>query len=497
MTLENRFVLSIDQGTTSSRAIVFDGYGKIMSSAQKKIKQIYPADGWVEHDPEEIWETTVLVCKEAIATCGNEISRIGISNQRETIVLWDRKTGIPLSNAIVWQDRRTFETCTRLREQNLENFVLERTGLVLDPYFSATKLCWLLDHVSDARKRAENGELAAGTIDSFLVWRLTEGKVHATDATNASRTLLFNIHKQRWDFDLMEIFNVPELVLPEVKDSADDYGRSSAKILGSSVPILGVAGDQQAALIGQACVQPGMVKSTYGTGGFVLLNTGAQAIESKHGLLTTLCYRIEGKAHYALEGSIFNAGTSIEWLRDSLGLISSATESEALARTSSSDNRVMFVPGFTGLGAPHWSPNARGSIYGLTRDTVPADLVRAGLESVGYQSAELLDSMAADSGQTITTLRVDGGMVKNDWMLQFLSDITGINVERPGMIEASALGAAFLANLRAGILTSFDGLDRFLEIDKKFQPQMSSTKRQALLSTWGRAIKATQSFSSS
>ena len=492
---KNSFTLSIDQGTTSSRAIAFDEQGKIQSTAQKEIEQIYPADGWVEHDPEEIWKTTVEVCKEVIASCGGRISRIGITNQRETVVLWDRKTGIALSNAIVWQDRRTAESCIHLREQNLESFVRERTGLLLDPYFSATKLCWLLDNIKNARKRAEIGELAAGTIDSFLVWRLTEGRVHATDATNASRTLLFNIHNQGWDSDLMKIFNVPEIILPEVKDSADDYGYSDAKIFGSAIPILGVAGDQHAALIGQGCVQPGMVKSTYGTGGFVLLNTGLQAIPSKHRLLTTISYRIKGKAHYALEGSIFNAGTSIQWLRDGLGLMRTADESESYAQAASSKSGVMFVPGFTGLGAPHWNPHARGSIYGLTRDTSRADLIRAALESTGYQSAELLDAMVTDSGQAIGSLRVDGGMARNSWMLQFVSDITGINVERSSVIETTALGAAFLANLTAGVLTTFQDLDGLWRADKQFEPQISLSKRQSLLSNWFRAIQSTQSFS--
>ena len=493
MTIEKRLILSIDQGTTSSRAIVFDVDGSVRSSAQKEIEQIYPKNGWVEHDPEEIWNTTIQVCQEALAQCNGSVSGIGITNQRETIVLWDRKTGIPLANAIVWQDRRTAQICAQLRAQNFEDLIIEKTGLLLDPYFSATKLCWLLDNVEGARKRAEKGELAAGTIDSFLLWRLTGGKLHATDATNASRTSLFNIHKQKWDADLMGIFRVPDIILPEVKDSADDYGYSIPKLLGKAIPILGVAGDQHAALIGQACINPGMVKSTYGTGGFVLVNTGTKILRSQHRLLTTLSYRIGGNVQYAIEGSIFNTGTAVQWMRDNLQFIKSADETEAYARNSV-DDRIMFVPSFTGLGAPHWNPNARGAIYGLTRDTTPADMIRAALESVGYQSADLLNAMRIDIAGAIKTLRVDGGMSKNDWMLQFLANVTGVTVERSKVMETTGLGVAFLVSLQAGIINSLEDLDQLWDNDKIFEPNISTKKRQTLLENWALAIKSTQTF---
>ncbi len=493
MTKEKRLILSIDQGTTSSRAIVFDVDGSVRSSAQKEIEQIYPKNGWVEHDPEEIWNTTIQVCQEALAQCNGSVSGIGITNQRETIVLWDRKTGIPLANAIVWQDRRTAQICAQLRAQNFEDLIIEKTGLLLDPYFSATKLCWLLDNIEGARKRAEKGELAAGTIDSFLLWRLTGGKLHATDATNASRTSLFNIHKQKWDADLMGIFRVPDIILPEVKDSADDYGYSIPKLLGKAIPILGVAGDQHAALIGQACINPGMVKSTYGTGGFVLVNTGTKILRSKHRLLTTLSYRIGGNVQYAIEGSIFNTGTAVQWMRDNLQFIKSADETEAYARNSV-DDRIMFVPSFTGLGAPHWNPNARGAIYGLTRDTTPADMIRAALESVGYQSADLLNAMRIDIAGAIKTLRVDGGMSKNDWMLQFLANVTGVTVERSKVMETTGLGVAFLVSLQAGIINSLEDLDKLWDNDKIFEPNISTKKRQTLLENWALAIKSTETF---
>ena len=493
MTKEKRLILSIDQGTTSSRAIVFDVDGSVRSSAQKEIEQIYPKNGWVEHDPEEIWNTTIQVCQEALAQCNGSVSGIGITNQRETIVLWDRKTSIPLANAIVWQDRRTAQICAQLRAQNFEDLIIEKTGLLLDPYFSATKLCWLLDNVEGARKRAEKGELAAGTIDSFLLWRLTGGKLHATDATNASRTSLFNIHKQKWDADLMGIFRVPDIILPEVKDSADDYGYSIPKLLGKAIPILGVAGDQHAALIGQACINPGMVKSTYGTGGFVLVNTGTKILRSKHRLLTTLSYRIGGNVQYAIEGSIFNTGTAVQWMRDNLQFIKSADETEAYARNSV-DDRIMFVPSFTGLGAPHWNPNARGAIYGLTRDTTPADIIRAALESVGYQSADLLNAMRIDIAGAIKTLRVDGGMSKNDWMLQFLANVTGVTVERSKVMETTGLGVAFLVSLQAGIINSLEDLDQLWDNDKIFEPNISTKKRQTLLENWALAIKSTETF---
>jgi glycerol kinase len=488
------YILAIDQGTSSSRAIVFDNIGNTVAKAQKQLPQIYPANGLVEHDPEKIWETTRAVCRQALSTCGGNVTAVGITNQRETIVVWDRATGVPIHNAIVWQDRRTAETCTQLRDQNLEGWVSKRTGLLLDPYFTATKLRWLLDHVDGARQRAEQGRLAAGTIDSFLLWRLTGGQVHATDATNASRTLLFNIHSQQWDPELLTLFDIPGAILPEVKNSSDDYGCTTAEVLGSAIPILGIAGDQHAALIGQACVHAGMMKSTYGTGCFALLNTGTQAITSNHRLLTTIGYRIKGKVHYALEGSIFNAGSTVQWLRDSLGVIKSAAETAHHAETSSNHGGVIFVPAFTGLGAPHWDPHARGTIYGLTRDSGPAELARAALEAVGFQSAELLDAMVGDSAATITALRVDGGMAQNDWLLQFLADITGIDVERPTLIETTALGAARLAALGTGVLSSLEDVTEHWQLERRFQPQMSSLERHALVSSWERAVHNTRSF---
>jgi glycerol kinase len=488
------YILAIDQGTTSSRAIVFDHNGNAVAKAQKELPQIYPANGLVEHDPEQIWKTTCAVSRQALSASGGNVTAVGIANQRETIVVWDRATGVPIHNAIVWQDRRTAETCTQLRDQNLEGWVSERTGLLLDSYFTATKLRWLLDHVDGARQKAEQGQLAAGTIDSFLLWRLTGGQVHATDATNASRTLLFNIHSQQWDPDLLVLFDIPGAILPEVKNSADDYGYTSTEVFGSAIPILGIAGDQHAALIGQACVHMGMTKSTYGTGCFTLLNTGTQAIASSHRLLTTISYRIEGKVHYALEGSIFNAGTTVQWLRDSLGVIESAAETANQAKASKNRSDVMFVPAFTGLGAPHWDPHARGTIYGLTRDSGPAELARAALEAVGYQSAELLDAMVDDGAATITKLRVDGGMAKNDWMLQFLANITGVVVERPTVIETTALGAARLAALGAGILKSLEDVAEHWQLERRFYPQMSSAERYTLVSRWTRAVQNTRSF---
>lgn len=487
-------ILAIDQGTTSSRAVIFDQDGRILSQAQRELLQIYPANGLVEHNADEIWRTTYEVAKGAVDLCNAKVSAIGITNQRETVVAWNRETGIPIHNAIVWQDRRTAATCEALINQNLEAMVRERTGLLLDPYFTATKLQWLLDNISGARKLAERGLIAAGTIDSFLLWRLTSGRTHATDATNASRTLLFNIHTQQWDSELLELFNIPETILPHVKDSADDFGYTDAELFGETIPILSVAGDQHAALIGQGCIRSGMIKSTYGTGCFTLLNTGNKAIYSKNRLLTTIGYRIDNSVHYALEGSIFNAGTTIKWLRDTLAIIESTSETSELAAHSSKHSGVVFVPAFTGLGAPYWDPNARGAIYGLTRTTGPSELVRAALESLGYQSAELLSSMQRD-GAEITRLRVDGGMTQNDWMLQFLADITGKDVEKPVMIEATALGAAGLASLYAGVISSIEEMDERWELDCRYRPQLPFSERQELLCKWDKAVQSTISFS--
>jgi len=487
-------ILAIDQGTTSSRAIVFDAAGNAVATAQREFRQLFPHDGWVEHDPEEIWSTTLSVCKEAKRQAeagGGKIATIGITNQRETTVVWDRVTGEPVYNAIVWQDRRTAGICESLRGRGAESDVTDRTGLLLDPYFSATKIAWILDNVDGARARAEAGALAFGTIDSFLLWRLTDGAVHATDASNAARTLLMNLGTGDWDPALLKLFDVPASLLPEIRDNASDFGVTGK--LGGSLSIGGMAGDQQAATIGQACFSPGMVKSTYGTGCFTLMNTGAERVASNNRLLSTVAYRLDGKTTYALEGSIFVAGAAIQWLRDGLKLIGSAAETEALAKSVESTGGVYLVPAFVGLGAPWWDAEARGAIYGLTRDTSGAHIVRAALEAVCYQTNDLIQAMAADSGTEIDALRVDGGMVANDWMLQFLSGITGLPVERPMQSESTALGAAMLAGLQAGIWPDLEALGRMWGRDARFEPQMAASERDRLLAGWREAIERTLS----
>ena len=484
-------LLAIDQGTTSSRAIVFDARGRILTVAQREFAQHYPAGGWVEHDPEDIWSSTLAVTREALATAGDPIAAIGITNQRETTVVWDRATGVPIHPAIVWQDRRTAAQCRTLRDAGHEAAVSEKTGLLLDPYFSATKLAWILDHVDGARQRAEAGDLAFGTIDTFLIWRLTGGAVHATDATNASRTLLFDIHAQQWDDHLLRLFDVPPGVLPEVRDSAADFGTSSADVLGHAIPIAGVAGDQQAATVGQACFEPGMVKSTYGTGCFAVMNTGAEAVRSRHRLLTTVAWRLAGEPTYALEGSIFVAGAAVQWLRDGLRIIENAAQTEALAAGVPDSGGVYLVPAFTGLGAPHWDPDARGAIYGLTRDTGPAHLARAALESVCLQTRDLMSAMAADRGAAIDRLRVDGGMVENAWLLQALADIVDVAVERPRTAETTALGAAYLAGLQAGVFRSIDDIEARWARDAECTPRMSVRVRERLVQGWESAVART------
>jgi glycerol kinase len=489
-------ILAIDQGTTSTRAIIFAPDSSIIAVAQQEFAQHYPHDGWVEHDPEDIWTSTIVVCREAVSKAiakGARIAAIGVTNQRETTVVWDRSTGQTIYNAIVWQDRRTADSCRTLQEQGLFEAVNSRTGLLLDPYFSASKVAWILDNVEGARDKARAGELAFGTIDSFLIWRLTDGKVHATDVTNASRTNLFNIHDMAWDDKLLEIFNVPKSVLPEVKECADDYGHTTEELFGFSLPILGVAGDQQAASIGQCCFQPGAIKSTYGTGCFVMLNTGTQAFASKNKLLTTVAYTIKGKTHYALEGSIFIAGAAVQWLRDGLGLIRSASETEALAKSVEDDHGVFMVPAFAGLGAPHWAPDARGAIYGLTRGTTNAHFVRAALESVCYQTTDLMQAMAED-GVSIHKIRVDGGMVGNNWLCQFLANILNITVERPQILETTALGAAYLAGLQAGIYASIEDLASRNKVDVEFNSTMDKTSREQLLKGWQSAVQSTLGF---
>ena len=490
------YILSIDQGTTSSRALLIDQQGVVLHSQQKEFSQHFPKDGWVEHDPNEIWQTTLSVTRGVLEYAGaltGEVEAIGIANQRETTVVWDRKSGEPIYNAIVWQDRRTARLCESLKENGLSPHIAEKTGLLLDPYFSATKLAWILDNVSGAREKAARGELAFGTIDSFLIWRLTCGRSHVTDATNASRTMLFDIRLQRWDSELLEIFSIPENCLPEVKNSADDFGIADESILGQSIPICGVAGDQQAALIGQACFEPGMVKSTYGTGCFMIINTGSDIVRSKHQMLSTIGYRINGEVCYAMEGSIFVAGAAMQWLRDGLNLIDSVEQSASLADSLEDNCGVYMVPALTGLGAPHWLPDARGAILGMTRDTGRSHLVRAALESVAYQTVDVLRAMRAD-GSWIGRLRVDGGMAGNDWFCQFLSNILNLSVDRPSNTETTALGAAYLAGLYTGLYSSLDEISKNWQSDKIFEVTMDDSVRHELLQRWGKAVDLVAQF---
>jgi glycerol kinase len=485
-------LLSIDQGTTSTRALVFDLDGNVRASAQQALTPSFPQPGWVEHDPEQIWNDTLQVCHQALAALPRQqLLAIGIANQRETTVLWERDSGRPLYPAIVWQDRRSASDCQALDCARVRQMISAKTGLVLDPYFSASKLAWLLRHLPGARARAERGELAFGTIDSFLLWRLTEGRVHASDASNAARTLLFNIHSQQWDEELLQLFDIPRALLPEVRDNAADFG--STRLFGAPLPITGMAGDQQAASIGQACFAPGMLKSTYGTGCFMVLNTGAQVIASQHRLLSTVCYRLQGRTTYALEGSIFVAGAAVQWLRDALRLIASAADSEALARQVDSTDGVYLVPAFTGLGAPYWDPLARGAIIGLTRDSGIAHIVRAALESVCYQTRDLLQAMRADGVPLPATLRVDGGMIANDWLMQFLADILGVPIERPRLAETTALGAACLAGLGVGAYDSLQQLSKQWQCSARFEPQMTPGRSEALYQGWQQAVRRTLS----
>jgi glycerol kinase len=486
-------ILAIDQGTTSSRAIVFDKKLKPLASSQKVFKQYFPDSGWVEHDPEEIWKSVLATCKAALKKAGktaNHILAIGITNQRETVVIWDRKTGKPIHKAIVWQDRRTAEMCAALKGRGLEPLFGDRTGLLLDPYFSGTKAAWLLDHVKGARARAERGELCFGTIDSFLIWRLTGGKVHATDATNASRTLLYNIHAGAWDQELLDLLRVPRAILPEVKDCAADYGMTEAKPFGAPIAIAGVAGDQQAAMIGQACFQPGMMKSTYGTGCFALLNTGSTVVKSGNRLLTTVAYQLGGKRTYALEGAIFIAGAAVQWLRDGLKVVRTASETGALAKAADGKQDVYLVPAFVGLGAPYWQPEVRGALFGLTRATTNKELARAALEAVCYQTRDLLEAMRKDwgsSGETI--LRVDGGMTASDWTLQRLADILDAPVDRPRVLETTALGAAYLAGLQSGLLPSPEIFAKTWKRQKRFVPKMDARTRERKYAGWQEAVR--------
>jgi len=488
--MSQKCLLAIDQGTSSSRTVIYTHGARVVASAQEEFPQIYPKPGWVEHDPEAIWDSVTAVTRAAMQQAGvaaADISAIGITNQRETTVIWDRESGECVYNAIVWQDRRTAELCQALKGDGLEEMVSARTGLRLDPYFSATKVAWILDNVDGVRERAQSGKLLFGTIDCFLLWRLTGGRVHATDATNASRTLLFNIYTQQWDDELLELFSIPRCMLPEVHDCAADFGIANEETLGGDVPVCGIAGDQQAALIGQAGFDPGMTKSTYGTGCFAIANTGDKALHSANQLLTTIAMRIDGAVTYGLEGSVFVAGSAMQWLRDELGIIETASESETIASRTGVIDDVHVVPAFAGLGAPYWDADARGAILGLTRGSGRDQIVTATLQSVAYQTRDLIDSMA-DDGISPSVIRVDGGMVANDWFLQFLADVLDIEVERPKNVESTVLGAACLAAYRAGVVQSVRELSTLWERDRLFQPSMDSARRDQLIGGWREAV---------
>ncbi|WP_298260179.1 glycerol kinase GlpK [uncultured Litoreibacter sp.] len=490
-------ILAIDQGTTSSRAILFDSDMKIVTSAQEEFTQHFPQSGWVEHDPADLWSTTVSTCREAIQKAGitaNDIAAIGITNQRETTLVWDKKTGEPVHNAIVWQDRRTSEYCRALRDAGHEAMFTKRTGLLLDPYFSGTKLRWILENVEGARERAEAGELLFGTVDSYLIWKMTGGASHVTDATNAARTLMYDIRKGSWSTTICEVLGIPMGMLPQVKDCAADFGMCRAELFGSSLPILGVAGDQQAATVGQACFQPGMLKSTYGTGCFALLNTGDTPVASQNRMLTTIAYQFDGQPTYALEGSIFIAGAVVQWLRDGIKIIRDAAETQALAEQADDGQEVVMVPAFTGLGAPYWNADCRGAIFGLTRGTGAEELARAALQSVGFQTRDLLEAMTADwGGDEKAVLRVDGGMTASDWTMQFLSDIIGAEVDRPQVLETTALGAAWLAGSRAGIYPDMQGFAQSWALEHRFEPRMDNATRNEKHARWKKAVAATMS----
>ena len=492
-------VLSIDQGTTSTRAIVFNEAFETLGIGQQEFTQHFPHEGWVEHDPEDLWTTTVETCRRALGQAGvraPQIAALGITNQRETTLMWDRKTGEPVYNAIVWQDRRTAALCSALKTAGHEDVFTQKTGLLLDPYFSGTKIAWILNNVEGARARARAGELAFGTVDTWLIWKLTEGRAHVTDVTNASRTLLYNIVENCWDEELLELLGIPASVLPEVKDCADTFGWVSEELLGARLPIYGVAGDQQAAALGQACFRPGMIKSTYGTGCFALLNTGDELIFSKNRLLSTIAYRLNGQTTYALEGSIFVAGAAVQWLRDGLKIIDSASQTQAMAEKADPESHVYLVPAFVGLGAPYWDPDARASLFGMTRSTGPDELARAALESVGYQTVDLITSKSADMGSPLngdTVLRVDGGMAASDWTMQFLADILNRPVDRPFVQETTALGAAWLAGMKAGVWPDMAEFYARWRLDRRFEPCMGHEERDRRLKGWHDAVARTRS----
>ncbi len=488
-----KFIISIDAGTTSNRSILFDLNGKPVFSSQKEFTQYFPRSGWVEHDPEEIWRTTIKTLKNVIAKAKKlkgEILTIGITNQRETTILWDKKTGKTVYKAIVWQDRRTEDYCRKLRKQNKDTIIFNKTGLLIDPYFSGTKIKWILDNVPKARKLMSKKQLLFGTIDSFLIWRLTRGKVHATDATNASRTMIYNISSNKWDESILNLLKIKKYILPEVKDCADDYGETHYSITGKSIPINGVVGDQQSATIGQCCFEPGSLKSTYGTGAFVLLNTGNKKIYSKNRLLTTIAYRLKGKTTYAMEGSIFIAGAGVQWLRDKMKFFKKASQTEKIIKSLRDNNGIYLVPAFTGLGAPHWNANSRGVLSGITRNTNPQEIIRATIESVAYQTYDLFEAMKHD-GLRPKIVKVDGGMVMNNWFSQFLSDVVNVKVLRPEVQETTAAGAAFMAGLQVGVYESLSDISKYWHLNKKFLPKMKNTARKKLLKGWSKAIDRT------
>ena len=490
-------VIALDQGTTSTRAIAFDARLTPVAMAQQEFRQIFPAPGWVEHDPEDIWNTSVATVREVMAKAGlaaKDVAGIGITNQRETALIWERDTGKPVHNAIVWQDRRTADRCAQLRHERQEAFVTDKTGLLLDPYFSATKIAWMLENVNGARAAAEAGRLAFGTVDTFLLWRLTGSRLHATDATNAARTLLLDIHRGEWDGTLAALFGVPTALLPQVRDCAGDFGTTEPGLFGGPIRILGVAGDQQAATIGQGCFRPGMIKSTHGTGCFALLNTGEQAVRSNNRLLSTIAYQLDGQRTYALEGAIFIAGAAVQWLRDGLKIIAAAPETAALAAAADPAEQVYLVPAFVGLGAPYWDADARGALYGLTRNTGRGELARAALEAVGYQTRDLIEAMRADWPEAAgakTVLRVDGGMTTSEWVMLFLADILAAPVDRPVVMETTALGAAYLAGRAGGIYPDFDGFADMWALDRRFMPRMDARTRERKFAGWRDAVRRT------
>lgn len=493
-----KYILAIDQGTTSSRAILFNKRGEIAASAQKEFPQYFPKPGWVEQDANEIWLSVMSVYMEVLVkgkVSPEEIAAIGITNQRETAIVWDKKTGEPIYHAVVWQSRQTAKICKQLAEDGKEQMIREKTGLLIDPYFSATKVKWILDHVEGARERAQNGEFLFGTVDSFLIYKMTGGKVHATDYSNASRTLLYNIYDLDWDQELLDLFAIPRAMLPQVLPSSGSFGMTDGKFFETGIPIMGVAGDQQAALFGQTCFEPGMAKNTYGTGCFMLMNTGEKPAKSEHGMLTTIAWGIDGKVEYALEGSVFVAGSAIQWLRDGLKMIESAPQSEEVAKEVQDSDGIYVVPAFVGLGAPYWKPEAKGAVFGLTRGTTRAHFVRATLDSLAYQSFDIIEAMTLDSGIELQKLKVDGGAVSNDLLMQFQSDILGVPVERPMISETTALGAAYLAGLAAGFFQSKEELRANYLVDRTFVPQISAQRRKELLEGWKRAVRATCEFS--